>query len=190
MVFLSSPQSSTASLFNKQICFSFILGRSNLNPDTIKIPPPLPCLVYNGNLNDRYITSVSIVRLLTPNSHARFSRVSFRRLHNARRIAHRLSNAVMFSLYTFFCSLQPFTTATNRSSSMSKRNSLTMLSNTDMPMLRTCPFARQTISSLFSMSAISNCTSQSRRHPQNSGAFCPNIINYAPAKLFHVFHKF
>lgn len=121
MVFLSSPQSSTASLFNKQICFSFMLGRSNLNPDTIKIPPPLPCLVYNGNLNDRYITSVSIVRLLTPNSHARFSRVSFRRLHNARRIAHRLSNAVMFSPYTFFCSLQPFTTATNRSSSMSKR---------------------------------------------------------------------
>lgn len=115
MVFLSSPQSSTASLFNKQICFSFILGRSNLNPDTIKIPPPLPCLVYNGNLNDRYITSVSIVRLLTPNSHARFSRVSNRRLHNARRIAHRLSNAVMFSPYTFFCSLQLFpTTATAR----------------------------------------------------------------------------
>lgn len=118
MVFLSSPQSSTASLFNKQICFSFILGRSNLNPDIIKIPPPRPCLVYNGNLNDRYITSVSIVRLLTPNSHARFSRVSNRRLHNARRIAHRLSNAVMFSPYTFFCSLQPFTTATNRSSSI------------------------------------------------------------------------
>lgn len=115
MVFLSSPQSSRASLFNKQICFSFILGRSNLNPDIIKIPPPLPCLVYNGNLNDRYITSVSIVRLLTPNSHAMFSRVSNRRLHNARRIAHRLSNAVMFSPYTFFCSLQLFpTTATAR----------------------------------------------------------------------------
>ena len=116
MVFLSSPQSSRARLFNKQICFSFMLGRSNLNPDIIKIPPPLPCLVYNGNLNDRYITSVSIVRLLTPNSHARFSRVSNRRLHNAKRIAHRLSNAVMFSTYTFFCILQPFTTAANRSS--------------------------------------------------------------------------
>lgn len=116
MVLRSSPPSSTASLFSKQICFSLMLGRSNINPDIIKIPPPRPCLVYNGNLNDRYITSVSIVRLLTPNSHARFSRVSNRRLHNARRIAHRLSNAVMFSPYTFFCSLQPFTTATNRPS--------------------------------------------------------------------------
>ena len=139
MVFLSSPQSSRASLFSKQICFSFMLGRSNLNPDTIKIPPPRPCLVYNGNLNDRYITSVSIVRLLTPNSHARFSRVSNRRLHNARRIAHRLSNAVMFSLYTFFCSLQPFTTATNRSSSMSKRLAETFTLGLFSFMLRVSP---------------------------------------------------
>ncbi len=176
MVFLSSPQSSTASLFNKQICFSFILGRSNLNPDTIKIPPPRPCLVYNGNPNDRYITSVSIVRLLTPNSHARFSRVSNRRLHNARRIAHRLSNAVMFSLYTFFCSLQPFTTATNRSSSIH----VAPCGNVH-PWLIFIYVARN---------ANSRRQKQSRRHPQNSGAFCPNISNHAPAKLFHVFHKF
>lgn len=176
MVFLSSPQSSTASLFNKQICFSFILGRSNLNPDTIKIPPSLPCLVYNGNLNDRYITSVSIVRLLTPNSHARFSRVSFRRLHNARRIAHRLSNAVMFSLYTFFCSLQPFTTATNRSSPI---------------FVAPCGNVHPWLIFIYvTRNDNSRRQKQSRRHPQNSGAFCPNIINYAPAKLFHVFHKF
>lgn len=176
MVFLSSPQSSTASLFNKQICFSFILGRSNLNPDTIKIPPPLPCLVYNGNLNDRYITSVSIVRLLTPNSHARFSRVSNRRLHNARRIAHRLSNAVMFSPYTFFCSLQPFTTATNRSSSI---------------FVAPCGNVHPWLIFIYvARNANSRRQKQSRRHPQNSGAFCPNISNYAPAKLFHVFHKF
>ena len=170
MVFLSSPQSSRASLFNKQICFSFMLGRSNLNPDIIKIPPPLPCLVYNGNLNDRYITSVSIVRLLTPNSHARFSRVSNRRLHNAKRIAHRLSNAVMFSPYTFFCSLQPFTTAANRSP---------------------CRNVRQLFIFVYiARNDNSRWQTQSRRHPQSSGAFCPIISNHAPAKLFHMFHKF
>lgn len=175
MVFLSSPQSSTASLFNKQICFSFILGRSNLNPDTIKIPPPFPCLVYNGNLNDKYITSVSIVRLLTPNSHARFSRVSNRRLHNARRIAHRLSNAVMISPYAFFCSLQPFTTATNRPSPIH----VAPCGNVH-PWLSLICVARN---------ANSRRQKQSLRHPQNSGAGCPIITNRAPTELFHVFHR-
>ena len=175
MVLRSSPPSSTASLFSKQICFSLMLGRSNINPDIIKIPPPRPCLVYNGNLNDRYITSVSIVRLLTPNSHARFSRVSNRRLHNARRIAHRLSNAVMFSPYTFFCSLQPFTAATNRSSPIYVA-----------PCGNVHPWF---ILVYIARNANSRRQKQSLRHPQNSGAGCPIITNRTPTELFHVFHK-
>ena len=175
MILRSSPPSSTASLFSKQICFSLMLGRSNLNPDIIKIPPPRPCLVYNGNLNDKYITSVSIVRLLTPNSHARFSRVSNRLLHNARRIAHRLSNAVMFSPYAFFCSLQPFTTATNRSSPIH----VAPCGNVH-PWLSLICVARND---------HSRRQKQSLRPPKNSGAVCPIITNRAPTELFHVFHR-
>lgn len=110
MIFLSSPVSVANSLLSKAIYFSFMRGRSSRYPSKMKIPPPLPCLVYIGYSNERQTTSYSIVRLHTPNSFARFSLLSCFLIHKALSIACRLSRAVIVKfpkIKSPFCKAKP-----------------------------------------------------------------------------------
>ena len=55
----------------------------------------------------RFNTSYSIVRLLTPNSFARFSLVSCRRRHKTSSMACRLSAAVISAVHLLFSNFLP-----------------------------------------------------------------------------------